>query len=189
MLGTVAGDHPFAGIATKLERADENIINLHNEIVRFFKGSKYPVIPKPNEQGWQEAVDYHRDLQIPKRFSVLAGEIIHHLRSSLDHIVWHFSSAEARRDHDNALEFPIYRNLPSKKELPGYQRKVQGISNSRVLTLIKDLQPYNRVPDVSDDPLLIVHDMDRFDKHRELMSQHAQILRSRRTRGRRSSLM
>ncbi len=168
MLGPVADDHPFFGISKKLERADENIINLHNEIIRFFKGCKYPVIPKTHEQGWQEVVDYHRDLQIPKRFSVLAGETVHHLRSCLDHIVWHFSSTEARRDHASALEFPIFQAAPSKDELKRYKRKVQGITNLRVLALIEALQPYHR-PDASDDILLIVHDMDRFDKHRELM--------------------
>lgn len=168
MFGPVADDHPFAGIATKLDRANENIINLHNEIVRFFKASKYPVIPKPNEKGWQEATDYHRDLRVPMRFSVLAGEIIHHLRSCLDHIVWHFSNAEARRDHENALEFPVFRNQPSKKDLPRYERKVQGIANPRVLALIRELQPYQGT-DGANHLLVVIHDMDRFDKHRELV--------------------
>ena len=34
-------DHPFAGIAEKLKRADENIVNLNDEILTFFKLSKY----------------------------------------------------------------------------------------------------------------------------------------------------
>ena len=43
--------HPFAGIAQKLERANDNIANLNNEIVRFFGASKYPVIPDPKAEG------------------------------------------------------------------------------------------------------------------------------------------
>src|SRR6266481_7650612 len=101
-------NHPFYGIVEKLKRFDENIGNLHNEIIAFFKGSKYPVLSNPDSKEWQEAVDYHRELVIPKRFSVLSGEIIHHLRSCLDHIVWHFSSAHYRRGHANAIEFPVF---------------------------------------------------------------------------------
>lgn len=162
-------DHPFVGIAKKLERADENILNLHLEILRFFNDSKYPIIPRPNTAGWQEAIDYHRALPIPKRFSVLSGEIVHHLRSCLDHLVWHFSSPESRRDHENAIEFPVFREPPTKDELRRYNRKVQGITNPNVLALIEGLQPYQRGNDAADDRICIIHDMDRFDKHRELV--------------------
>jgi hypothetical protein len=80
-------EHPFAGIAEKLKRADENIVNLNGEISKFFAESEYPVIPKPDDKRWKEALEYHRELKVPKRFSVLGGEIIHHFRSCLDHIV------------------------------------------------------------------------------------------------------
>lgn len=87
-------EHPFHGIACKLKRVDENIINLNDEIDRFFKECKYPIIPHPNNEQWQNAVNYHRELRIPLRFSVLAGEVIHHLRACLDHVVWHFSTKQ-----------------------------------------------------------------------------------------------
>jgi hypothetical protein len=89
-------NHPFHGITEKLRRADENIVSLHGEILKFFGESKYPTIPHPDAEEWQEAVDYHKELRIPKRFGVLSGEIVHHLRSCLDHIVWHFSSPQSK---------------------------------------------------------------------------------------------
>jgi hypothetical protein len=106
------------------------------------------------------------------RFSVLAGEAVHHLRSCLDHIVWHFSSSDARLKHCNVIEFPIFEIKPDpldKKEVKRYERKVQGITNVKVLNLIEQTQPYNAGTDPADDSLLIVHNMDRFDKHRELV--------------------
>jgi hypothetical protein len=162
--------HPFAGIVTKLQRADENIAHLHAEIMRFFEDSDYPVIPNPNDRGWQEAVDYHAKLRIPLRFSVLAGETVHHLRSSLDHIAWVFSSDDARLRHENALGFPILEIAPAdKKEVSRYERQIQGIDNARVKQLILELQPYQPGNGGPDNPLCIVHNMDRFDKHRELV--------------------
>lgn len=164
--------HPFAGIAEKLKRADQNVANLQSEIKLFIEGGKYPVIPHPNAEVWQEAVAYHRNKPIPLRFSVLCGEVIHHLRSCLDHIVWHFSSDEARLKHSNMIEFPIFRVKPNpldKKKVERYEGKVQGITNFKVLSLIEQMQPYNAGANVTDDSLLIIHDMDRFDKHRELV--------------------
>ena len=162
-------NHPFAGIAEKLKRSNENIINLHREIGDFFEACKYPVLPDVNSEEWQEAVDYHRNLVIPLRCGVLSGEIVHHLRSCLDHIVWYFSSAQYRAEAENAIEFPVFREEPlTKKKIAGYERKIKGITNSNVLSLVRDLQPYKRGSDAEDDPVCIVHDMDRFDKHREL---------------------
>ena len=37
-----------------------------------------------------------------------------------------------------------------------------------MLGWIEEMQPYNAGADAGNDPLLIVHNMDRFDKHREL---------------------
>jgi hypothetical protein len=161
--------HPFAGILAKLERADENIVNLNTEILQFFRRSKYPILPDTNHKAWQEAVDYHRNLVIPKRFSVLVGEIIHHFRSSLDHIVWIFSNDTAKTLHENALGFPILSEVPDKNKLASFERQIQGVDKASVKKLIADYQPYKLGADALDNPLCIVHDMDRFDKHRELV--------------------
>lgn len=162
-------EHPFAGIAEKLKRADQNIVNLHNEILAFFQSCKYPVIPNPDDKEWKEVVNYHRNLPIPKRFGVLAGEIVHHLRSSLDHIVWIFSDDTSKTLHENALEFPIFAKAMSKDDLRRYKRKIHGIANIRVRTLVEKLQPYQSGTAAINHPLCVVHDMDRFDKHRELV--------------------
>lgn len=162
-------NHLFSGIAEKLKRADQTIGNLHTEILAFFKKSKYPVLPNPNDERWQEAVDYHSKLPIPTRFSVLAGEIVHHLRSSLDHVVWIFSNEDTRRRHENSIAFPVLCDPADKNELKRFNKQIQGVDDLDVRKIITDLQPFKRAPDTANDPLLIIHNMDRFDKHRELV--------------------
>src|SRR6185312_16356467 len=107
MLLPVPPDDPFSGVLIRLQRANENIIYLQCEIRRFFQECKYPVMPDTDDERWQEALNYHRSLPIPKRFGVLAGEIFHHWRSCLDHIVWIYSSAEYRESHETAIQFPV----------------------------------------------------------------------------------
>lgn len=160
----------FDGIREKLKRADQNIRNLKTEIDLFVSQGQYPVMPKHDDKAWQEAVNYHRDKVIPLRLSVLAGEIVHQLRSALDHIVWIFSDSATRLNHPNAIEFPVFESRPlDKGELRRYQRKVQGITNNQVLKFISALQPYHAGADAPNQPVCIIHNMDRFDKHRELM--------------------
>lgn len=160
--------HPFAGIAEKLKRSEQNILNLEFELDAFIKNGKYPVIPKKNMEEWEEAVSYHRDKHIPLRFAVLVGEIVHHLRSCLDHIVWYFSDS-ASRAQPNGIEFPIFKIKPTdKKEIERYTRKIKGIKDAGLLAMIEEKQPYQIGPDAANHRLLILHDMDRFDKHREL---------------------
>lgn len=161
--------HPLSGAYEKLERADESIQNLYAEISRFFEESEYPVIDNSDDKLFLEAIDYHGKREIPIRFSVLAGEIVHHLRSSLDHVAWQLSSEAYRRTHRRLIEFPIFKDEPiEEREVSKYEGKVKGITSPSARKIIKDIQPYQR-PDPLDDLLWIVHDMDRIDKHRELV--------------------
>ena len=139
-------NHPFAGIAEKLQRSEQNILDLHSEIDLFITNGQYPVIPHPEDKTFQEATEYHKTKMIPLRFGVLAGEVVHHLRSCLDHIVWHFSD-DASRAKPRSIEFPIFEVKPSnKKEIETYERKVKGISNANVLRMIEESQPYRAGP-------------------------------------------
>lgn len=167
-------NHPFFGIGQRLKRANENIDNLESEISRFFKECKYPRIPDPKDEMWQDAIDYHLALSIPRRFSILTGEIIHHWRSCLDHIVWIFSSAEYRAQHETLIQFPIFRKPLDTKHLKRFEGQIGGIPNpGPVRDRICEMQPYNFTPNALDSPLWIIHDMDIVDKHQELVIVHA----------------
>src|SRR5579864_7615214 len=158
----------FDGITEKLKRANENIRNLESEIGVFFQQGEYPVLPEDNRELLLKAIEYHKKRVIPLRFSMLAGEIVHHLRSILDHVVWQFSDEVYRRDHPRLIEFPVVEVPPVDKDsISRYVRKIKGITVARVRDLIERLQPYNS-PDPLDDPLLILHKMNVIDKHREL---------------------
>jgi hypothetical protein len=159
----------FAGIKEKLKRSHQNVLNLQAEVNRFFEESRYPVLPQDDVKLLAEAIKYHSQRDIPLRFSVLAGEIAHHLRSCLDHIVWQFSSDLYRIDYPQRIEFPILEARPIDKDsVKRYEGKIKGITNPGVLDAIERLQPYNAANPV-ESPLLVVHNMDITDKHRELV--------------------
>jgi hypothetical protein len=159
----------FDGVFEKLKRTTENISNLQFEINGFFQSGEYPIIPEDDKELLLKAVEYHKKRTIPLRFSVLAGEIVHQLRSCLDHVAWQFSSEVYRQDHETWIEFPVFEVRPSDKDsTKRYERKVGGITDSRIRGLIESLQPYNATDPV-DCLLFILHKMDVVYKHRELI--------------------
>jgi hypothetical protein len=166
---TLPPSHPFAGIAEKLNRSNENIRNLESEIAAFFDESKYPLLSDDNKKVIPEALEYHRSRQIPSRFGILSGEVVHHLRSCLDHLVWYFSDVAYRETHRDRklIQFPILEKPPSNV-FSQYERKIQGITNTAVRSLIEECQPHKRA-NPNESLLLAIHNMDIVDKHRELV--------------------
>jgi hypothetical protein len=156
----------FTGIGEKLKRAEENILNLHAEMERFFQESDYPAFPEHDSQLFSEAIEYHTNLPIPIRFSVLSGEIVHQLRSCFDHIAWHFSVGPV--DDSRRIEFPVFEQPLNHDRRKRFEGKIQGITDANVRDLIERLQPYNAA-DPLNDLLWIIHDLDIVDKHKELI--------------------
>jgi len=157
----------FTGIEAKLKRAEDNVFDLDEEITRFFEEGDHPILPQTDSKLFLEAIQYQRNRAIPPRFSVLAGEIVHHLRSCFDHIAWHFSIGAT--DKDKGIDFPVFLKEPvNADDGARFKRKVKRIQDPQALGLIKRLQPYN-ASDPFDDPLWIIHDFDIVDKHRQLV--------------------
>src|SRR5271165_2349531 len=157
----------LAGVYAKLDRAEDSINHLNSEIAAFLQVPEGG-FSKDKQEAFGQVLQHTRR-NIPPRFGVLAGEIAHHLRSSLDHIVWFLSSDTYRQSNETAIAFPIFVEKPSsKKDEASYSRKVKGITNVNALRLIRDLQPY-KTPIPSDQPLAIIHQLDRVDKHHTLV--------------------
>jgi hypothetical protein len=157
----------FDGIAEKLTRVKENIFNLESEISGFFQEGDYPVLPENDRKLLLEAIEYHKNRIIPPRFSVLAGEVVHHLRSCFDHIVWHYSTGP--KQNEMPVDFPVFEAKPVKSyDRKRFEGKIQRVIDINVRLMIERLQPYNAT-DPIDDPLCIIHRFDIMDKHKELV--------------------
>jgi hypothetical protein len=98
---------------------------------------------------------------------MLSGEIIHHLRSCFDHVIWHFSVGP--QINNMPVDFPVFARKPiDKGDIARFEGKIQRITDFRVRDVIERIQPYN-ASDPTDDPLCIIHNFDIIDKHRELI--------------------
>jgi len=156
--------HPLEGIRKKIERAKENIKDLRREIDFFLDYGIKPNIPDDDVKSLEELKKVHLNRPVPPRLSVLIGEIVHQLRSTLDHLAWQLSDTSYRSSFPRRIEFPIYIfPIKDPDELKSFDRKVKGFTPS-VKARIEGLQPRS-----SADPLAILHEMDVVEKHRELL--------------------
>jgi len=162
--------HPLNGIRAKIERAKEHIRNLDADITTYINGADHSITtslhPDPSQPGYVRHVVINGGA-FPERISVVAGEVVHQLRSSLDHLIRQLVIAEGTEAPTDNLEFPIF--WEPEKYPAAARRKIKGVS-STAAARIESLQPYNSSMGMSaDHSLFVLHDLDRIDKHQLLI--------------------
>ncbi len=163
--------HPLEGIAERLKRAKENIQNLDVEINRFLDEKGHREVIERDPKRIEEFKEFWSKQVIPPRFATLISEIMHGYRASLDNLIWELLRQAGHTPRNPAaIEFPIFSARPTTPDkLALFNRKIEGVSN-QARAIIESLQPYNAVSkwEGPHHALLVLHDMNRFDKHREL---------------------
>lgn len=155
----------LSGCFAKVDRAKEQIEVLEKE-TRDILSNNYTILGE--NRYWEDPkrfVFYVDGPEFPLRISVFVGEIVHNLRSSLDHLVCALAlmnSGEYRRSN----QFPVcdtYEKFQSSQKR-GYLKGV----GSEAFKLIQSLQPYY-TGDPEKNPLKVLHDLNVMDKHRILI--------------------
>lgn len=157
--------HPLDGCQAKLERAHESIISLDTEIQQYLKESPHPKVTgafKPDGLIY-EFTAYGRPIA-PLRFQVITGEIIHQLRSCLDHLIYALVTHNGNKP-SKSNQFPTCSNEPDFKSRAS--KLLQGVSHEAYIK-ITEMQPFNE-QDPNDSILKVVSDLNNRDKHNLLI--------------------
>src|SRR2546428_13978633 len=73
----------------KIERSKEQISNLKTEMDSFLETKPSVVVREDDPQTGEWVYRFRSNRDVPLRFSVIVGEILHNLRSSLDQLACH----------------------------------------------------------------------------------------------------
>lgn len=163
----VGKEHPLFGIGLKIKRAEESLSNLDTEINKFLHND-----PRPYRVIGGMDLDSTKYIfkgygsPPPIRFSILAGEIIHQLRSCFDHMVVALVDYNKGDATNTNLGLPVCGHANSFKDAIG-KGKIKGVSKSAA-TLIESIQPYNS-SSPNEHILMAIHKFDIIDKHRLLI--------------------
>jgi hypothetical protein len=157
--------HPLDGCRAKIDRANHNIRELSRLCTAFLSPDSYKFVTDIEDGGKEHVYRVIGPPDPPLEFAVRTGEILNHLRSALDHLIW----ALVLRRHKTAdfrVQYPICL-VPADYKSAVNNGIIKGVSKS-AQTIIERTQPYHAsVP--KRDPLAILHDLNNIDKHKLLL--------------------
>lgn len=159
--------HPLDGCRAKLVRAQETLDALEREAATYL--SKDQPLLRLEKQHMNGGLEYvfvaYGDPNPPLRFSVITGEIVHHMRSSLDHLV-HALVTRNGEHPTRQHQFPICSTEKAFKQ--ACQRGQINDVGATARKLIQNVQPFT-TPTPDDTVLYVVSQYDNADKHRLLV--------------------
>ncbi|AZT82601.1 hypothetical protein EHN06_03050 [Marinobacter sp. NP-4(2019)] len=146
----------------KIQRAEKHYAEL-SALLRKHRPFRYFV--ETNFKTGEKATFAKKDEEVANHAAIIIGDLVHNLRSSLDHTYWDCTEQFAKSDGEKRnIQFPITSTERALKEsvIPGLPSRV---SESFALAL-EELQPYR---DGGNRNLCLIHDLDVMDKHKLLI--------------------
>jgi hypothetical protein len=158
------------GAYSRINRADEHLINLKTVAKEFLDAESKLAISnfQFDKQTFPPTIRLKRFIEIPPDVPILVGEIVYHLRSALDFLVYELAALDSGTPQ-NGTQFPI-EDTPNgfKGRRRSYLRGV----NDRHAALIEKLQPYNGVNWTK-----TLRSISNPDKHRRFtVSEHDKVI-------------
>ena len=150
------------GPRLKLDRAKSHLGDLVEAIKRFYETDPYDEVIKDNPETQRREFRVTRADPLPDELALISGDVIHNLRSALDHLAWQLIVANGGKPNQNTA-FPIWGSESKfKSSRPGYAKG----ASKQALDLLYGLQPYKG----GNDALWRIHQLDIVDKHRLLLT-------------------
>lgn len=172
-----AGDRPFRRRSlndplAKISRAGEHLVSLKAEAREFLASSP-----------WQNTRDTERAPEFvlytfkvvrtpPKRVALIVADVVHNLRSALDHLAWQLARTTTETPYDRTF-FPILKKdtAQSRRTFASALRDVP----PEAQRIIAGFQPYQAGDEAENHPLWILQSLWNIDKHRAISPLAATI--------------
>lgn len=161
--------YTFLGPRAKVDRAQEQLRLLGHEIEAVLSGAVKPYQLRANADLAMQvhSVTIHIASPPPLAWSVRVGEIVHNLRSALDHMVYEMILTATGQGSDWS-EFPIFLDRSRYDHArTGGVAKTRGLRPEAV-HYIEQIQPWNKQPNPELHRLWALHQLSIADKHRLL---------------------
>jgi hypothetical protein len=172
----------------KVDRAGEHIEQLRRLVQAWFRRDSYTIVSERDAKtGYTVARAKISEPPSPA-IALVAGDAAHNLRSALDHLALRLNLAYnisqlPEGEIEKLSEFPILDTEFDRSGQPRFRRLQQGGAKKRqpapksglakllgahpeAIQAIEDIQPYKRGKQFASDPLWMINELDRIDKHR-----------------------
>jgi hypothetical protein len=155
--------HPLDGCREKVTRAGDHLATLDSESRRFVEEQQYAFAFETDAKTGEKVIRLRSRrqpaLDPPVRLGIIAGDVLHNLRSALDHLVWQLATIGKGPGERN--QFPIFDTPKQFKEKRAQYLK--GVLPKH-RTMIEGHQPYKGGP--TGRALTVLAKLNDIDKHR-----------------------
>ncbi len=157
--------HPLDGCRAKIARAEELWQELGAALVQFLEEGPYRSEGSFDARSSEWVLRFHVLEEPPLRWGILVGDVVHNLRSALDHLAWQLVLVNGG-EPTWRTQFPIYTDEAAYRRAQGGQARIAGMSDED-RELIEELQPF-RQPEDQEKPhhLALLRELANVDKHR-----------------------
>jgi hypothetical protein len=154
----------------KVERAYHHINELDRVLAAFIKSNPYEVVIEEDPHTKQVLYCLSRNADIPVDVSLIVGDILQNLRSSLDHLAYALVVANNQTPNTKTY-FPITEEVPEPTNPKSdFSRKVCGMSQDAINTILL-LKPYKG----GNHALWGLHALNNWDKHNLIVTVGASL--------------
>ncbi len=161
------------GCRAKLDRAADHLNALNEEVLDFLKTNPYGVFGEFDPKGSKYIFRVNVAHEPPPRLGAIFGDLIHNLRSALDHLVYELVLLNGHSPNRSRTCFPIYDSNPPGGFACATTESLRGVGDAE-RALIEELQPYNRA-ELEGRALGLIRRYSNQDKHRTLVGFQAAI--------------
>jgi hypothetical protein len=159
-------------VRVKIKRAKKHLAELEACAEPYRDVYAHVILAKDKFKIPQHVSDLRKLPVVSFEMLAIAGDVLHNLRSALDHLIYQLVLVRNPRVSTTARtksSFPIGKDLHGYESLRG---KIKGLIELRALKFIDSLKPYKG----GNPALWKLHESNNIDKHRRLISVGRNIL-------------
>ncbi len=157
-------------IHDRLRRADEHLEEVKALLRAYYREQPYNITGEFDPDAAQIRYAFGEvNAPPPVRVATIGGEVLHNLRSALDHLAWELVEENEAGNATKDTAFPVLKAAPAAN--------AQGISppphvaggvSATASALIQRVQPYQLGLDFAADPVYLLRELNNIDKHRHV---------------------
>lgn len=161
------------GVGVKLRRAKDLVNELRSMIEPLALEATRSIVGAPSPTDASTVI--YRVTRVPlidPIVAAIAGDIVHNLRSALDHLAWQLVLLDGGQP-DEETSFPLHESATNKHGNPRVLIIKPGIRDTAIMSAVEAMQPYTEARyghDPRTDGLGIIRRLDNIDKHRLLLT-------------------
>ncbi len=161
---------PLPSVQDRLDRAQEHFEEVNTRLRAYYAADPYVIEGETEFQGDNptERILYVEPPE--ERFSTVLGEMLHDLRSALDHLAQTFVTIDGGDPTESA--FPVRRRPPPMNAKEVRPELLGGCKSDDVLRFLDEVQPYQLGGTYYLDGLWILHRLAIIDRHRHIVPRH-----------------